>query len=148
MVSTDRMTLAGARLGALLLMGVTWIIPAYNKLTGPGVPEGFRERFANTFLAQVPGIPASFYLIAILEAVAGLLAVASLLRLEFLPERPAPILRWLLLLSILIFVKLGFGLRLSGDNAGAASLFTYTAGTFVILGVLMYLEDRSRLPAE
>ena len=132
------------RLSIALLLGVTWIIPAYNKLSAGGVPPFFVERFQNTFLASFPGIPASFYSIAILEAVAGVLVVLSLVTGEFLGRKGTPWLKAAILLSILLFVQLGFGLRLAGDNDGAASLFQYTVGAFVLFGVASWLESRDQ----
>ena len=138
----DRLPLPLARVSAALLLGVTWIIPAWNKLSAGGVPGGFAERFSGTFLASFPGIPASYYSIAILEAIAGLLAVGSLLTGEFLPGKKAPLIKAAVLLSILVFIQLGFGLRLTGDNDGAANLFTYTIGAFVLLLSLNWFEQR------
>lgn len=126
-----------------LLLAVTWVIPAWNKLSGGGVPPFFTERFGGTFLASFPGIPASFYSIAILEAVAGLLALASLASGEFL-RSGTPLLKAGVLLSGLVFVQLGFGLRLVGDNDGAASLFAYTVGALVMALVVDALERRPR----
>jgi hypothetical protein len=138
----DRLTLPLVRVSAALLLGVTWIIPAWNKLSAGGVPGGFAERFSTTFLASFPGIPASYYSIAILEAIAGLLAVGSLLTGEFLPGKKAPLIKAAVILSTLVFIQLGFGLRLTGDNDGAANLFTYTIGAFVLLLSLNWFEQR------
>lgn len=143
----DRLELAGFRLAAALLLGVTWIIPALNKLSAGGVPGGFAERFGGTFLASFPGIPASFYSIALLEAVAGLLAAASIAVGEFRRDQPARLLAAATVLSAFVFVQLGFGLRLIGDNDGAANLFFYTVGAFVILGVLRRLERDALVPS-
>jgi hypothetical protein len=130
------------RISAALLLAVTWVIPAWSKLSAGQVPPGFAERFQNTFLASFPGMTVSYYSIAILEAVAGLLALASLASGEFLGRKGAPILKAAALLSTLIFIQLGFGLRLAGDNPGAASLFQYTVGGFVLLLVLDRLDQK------
>lgn len=146
--SLDRLTPLVVRLSAALLLAVTWVIPAYNKLSAGGVPPFFTERFGNTFLASFPGIPASFYLIAIAEAIAGLLAILSIVTGEFLGKRGAPLLKVATLFSLLIFIKLGFGLRLVGDNDGAASLFQYTVGGLVLVLVLEWFDRRSQPSAD
>ncbi|MCG9896121.1 MAG: hypothetical protein MH204_11665, partial [Fimbriimonadaceae bacterium] len=137
----DSLTPVVFRLGGALLLAITWVLPAWNKLSGGGVPGFFQERFGNTILASFPGITVSFYSIAILEAVAGLLALGSVLIGEFLPGRRAPLLKLGALLSLLVFVQLGFGLRLIGDNDGAANLFFYAAGSLVLI-IGLHLMDR------
>lgn len=109
----------------------TWLIAGGGKLLGEGVPDGFRERFASTFISQFPGTTVAFYKIAILEVIAGLVFVVSLARREFLAKGAKPWLQWGMFLSLSCFVMLGFGLRLAGDNAGAASLFYYVGATLV-----------------
>lgn len=139
----DRLTLPLVRISAALLLCVTWILPAWNKLSGGGVPSFFAERFGTTFLASFPGLTISFYSIAILEAIAGLLAVGSLVTGEFLPGKKAPLLKAAALLSALVFIQLGFGLRLSGDNDGAANLYGYTIGAFILILAISWFEQRS-----
>lgn len=138
----ERLTLPLVRISAALLLCVTWVIPAWNKLSSGGVPGFFTERFGATFLASFPGITVSYYSIALLEALAGLLAVGSLAAGEFLPGKKAPLIKSAALLSILVFIQLGFGLRLTGDNDGAASLFTYSVGAFVLLLSLNWFEQK------
>ncbi len=141
----ERLTLPLVRISAALLLCVTWILPAWNKLSSGGVPGGFAERFGGTFLASFPGIPVSFYSIALLEAAAGLLAIASLITGEFLPGKKAPLIKAAALLSTFVFIQLGFGLRLIGDNDGAANLFSYTIGAFVLLLALSWFEKQQAI---
>lgn len=140
--AVNRLTPIALRLSITLLLGVTWIIPAYNKISGGGVPPWFGERFGGTILAQFPGLAASYWSIVVLEAIAALLVVASLATGEFLGKKGAPLLKAAALLSILLFIQLGFGQRLSGDNDGAASLFVYTVGGFVLVFLLDWLDRR------
>lgn len=90
-------------------------------------------RFGETFLAQFPGMWVSFFSIAAGEALAALLALVAVVRLEFLPGRDRSFTLATIVLSLLLFVQLGFGLRLVGDNAGAANLFFYFGATLVAL---------------
>jgi hypothetical protein len=126
----------------VIVLAYTWGLTGYSKLTAGGVPKGFADRFEPTFLATLPGIAASFYSIAVLEAVAAIVAVGSLLRGEFLPGRKPIILSIALLLSLVLFAQLGFGLRLIRDNDGAFNLFMYFAATLVLLLAVMKLDER------
>jgi hypothetical protein len=123
----------GALLSILLLFLVTWGLAGPKKLFSSGVPEWFTGKFGETFLATVPGMWVSFYSVALFETVAALLALIALVRLEFLPRRALDFTYATVVASLLIFVQLGFGMRLVADHAGAASLFFYFGATLVTL---------------
>jgi hypothetical protein len=75
----------------------------------------------------------SYYSLAIGETIAALLALVALVRLEFLPGRSTVWTQWMLVLSLLLFVQLGFGQRLVQEFNGAASLFFYYGATLLAL---------------
>jgi hypothetical protein len=98
-----------------------------------GAPEWFQKQFGGTFLNLFPGaLSANFYLIAILELTVTVLFIAGLFRRKFL--HPA------LLLAQLVFVILGFGLRISSDFHGAAELVGYFGVTLL---ATWYVETQS-----
>jgi hypothetical protein len=124
---------SAALLSILLLFLSIWALAGPGKLASGGVPEWFAGKFGGTFLATCPGLWLSYYSIAVGETLAAVLALAALLRLEFLPGRPRCFTVLTIVLSLLLFVQLGFGQRLTGDAAGAASLVFYFGATLVAL---------------
>jgi hypothetical protein len=125
------------------LLIFTWGLTGFGKLFGGGVPEWFTSGFGGTFLASFPGLTISFYSIALLESLAAIIALATFLRLEFLPHRRPIALQTALLLSLLIFVQLGFGKRLVADHDGAHDLFMYAAAALVMLLAVRRLDETS-----
>jgi hypothetical protein len=119
-------------LSILLLFLCTWGLAGPGKLFS-GVPEWFAGKFGSTFLAAFPGLTVSYYSLAIGETIAALLALVALVRLEFLPGRSTVWTQWMLVLSLLLFVQLGFGQRLVQEFNGAASLFFYYGTTLLAL---------------
>lgn len=123
-----------------LLIVFTWGIAGAGKLASGGVPDWFTEQFGKTFLASFPGLAASFYSIAILETIAALAAVGSLVSGEPFRGRSPSLLYAALLLSLLTFVQLNFGKQLLGDFDGVHDLFMYFAGTLVMLAAVRSLD--------
>lgn len=130
-----------------LLLAITWGIAAAGKLFSGGVPGWFTEQFGKTFLASFPGLAASFYSIALLEAVAALAALGSLLSGEFLRARSPVLLYAAVFLSLLLFVQLNFGKQLLADFDGTHDLFMYFAGTLVMFAAVRSV-DPSRHAAD
>jgi hypothetical protein len=120
-----------ALLPVYLLFITTFALAGFGKLLEPGVPQWFADQFSKTFLAQFPGLFVSFYSIALLEALAAVLFVVSLLKGESLSSGKTTILNLGLLVSGLVFCQLGFGLRLVNEFVGAFNLFMYAVGTGV-----------------
>lgn len=120
-----------ALLPVYALFIVTFALAGFGKLLEPGVPQWFSDQFGQTFLAQFPGLGVSFYSIAILEALAAVLFLVSLVKGESLSTGKTTILNLGLLVSALVFCQLGFGLRLVNEFTGAFNLFMYTVGTGV-----------------
>lgn len=123
-----------------LLLFATWALTGFGKITAGEVPGWFTERFGNTFLMSFPGPWLSFYSIAFFETLAAVLALISILRLEFMGSRPAHFLKASLVGSMLCFLQLGFGQRLIAGHDDAAKLFFYFTGTAVLLLVVDHLK--------
>ena len=142
----DRLTRATVLSLSALLLTLTWGVAGAGKLLAGGVPDWFAEQFVKTFLASFPGLTASFYSIAVLEGLAAVAAVVSLLRGEFLRNRPPTLLYAALFLSLLLFVQLNFGKQLLADFDGTHDLFMYFAGTVVLLLAVRSLEAPAHRP--
>ncbi len=129
------------RLAITLLFAITFLLAATEKWLDATAPSWFIEQFAATPLGGLPQTPL-YLLLAFGESVLGLVAVASLLLGEWLRQQ-APLLKLVLAGSLLMFVVLGFGARLSGQYDDAASHFMYFTGTLVAL-VVIDRDDRLR----
>lgn len=136
----DRMLKASVYALIALLLSMTWGIPGAGKLAGGGVPGWFADQFGKTFLATVPGLTASFYSIAVLEAIASLVAIASMLRGEFLRSVRPDFLYAAIVLSLLLFVQLSLGKQLVADFAGTHDLFMYFAAGLAMLFAVRSLD--------
>lgn len=120
-----------------LLYIMTFGLTSYTKWTAAGVPQNFIDRFSNTVLAVLPGGTfISFYTIAIAETFALVLFLISVFKMEWLSESRKIYLESGLVLSLFIYLILGFGLRLAGEHGGAANLFFYFGITLVVLYVV------------
>ena len=120
-----------------LLFLMTFGLASLGKWRNGGIPESFSNRFGETWMASLPGglfIP--FYSIALVETAIALLMIVSLVRTEWLAKSNKLFLRIALVLSLFVFVMLGYGLRLTGDFGGAANLFFYFGATLVALFVV------------
>jgi hypothetical protein len=136
LLANDRLTRTSVFALTAVLIALTWGIAGVGKLASGGVPDWFTEQFGKTFLASFPGLSASFYSIAILETIAALAAVGSLVTGEPFRRRSPSLLYAALLLSLLTFVQLNFGKQLLADFDGVHDLFMYFAGTLVMLAVV------------
>ena len=66
------------------------------------------------------------------------------MRGEFLRDRAKPILLGTLAGSVVVLGALLFGQSMIGEHDSVASLFTYGAGTFVMMAAVVYLSPGSR----
>jgi hypothetical protein len=112
------------------IFAATWLWSFWDKLSDP-VPQWFKDQFGPTFVDTFPGLTLSWRVAGILELTAGLLFLASVVALEFLPGRRKTILLAALALSACIFAYLGFGQRVTDQFDSAASLFFYFGATLV-----------------
>lgn len=128
----QRVVRAGSLLAVTLLFGVLWGIAGADKIKS-GIPSWFGAKFGKTFLATFPGLSATFWLLTVGEVLGFLLAVGSLLRMEFLGNRSPDWLLLMLVWSLFLFVQLGLGQWLTSEYNGAFMIFTYFCGTLVAL---------------
>lgn len=115
-----------------LLFLIVWAFAALGKLKS-GVPDWFAGKFGATFLAHVPGLTATFWILAISEVLVALIATAALLRLEFLGRKPPTLLATTLVGSLFVFLQLGFGQWLTDEFNGAFQQFVYFGLTLFAL---------------
>jgi hypothetical protein len=130
-----------------LSYGFLWYYAAKEKLFDQNgdMPAGLAKAYKGTFIDNFPGINASWLLLGLLEAVAFVVIVASLVSGEFMPTRRKPILLAGLTVSMFTFAVMTFGQNLIGNFEGVASLFTYMGVTGVVYAVIRYwLPARSK----
>ena len=109
----------------LILLGFIFLHAGMEKVLGGQVPEWFVAQFEPTLIGKLPGgVALSFWGIAVLEVVVGVLAFGSLLKRQLSQVA--------FVLAELTFLSLGLGLRLSHKYAEAGQLFNYFALTLVI----------------
>ncbi len=131
-----------------LLIAVTFGLAAMGKWFPPGIPESFAGQFGETWLGSLPGgLFLPYYTIAITEAAAFFLALASIFRLEWINGKSKLLLKSSLTLSLFIFVILTYGLRLTGEYGGAANTFFYFGATLIALFVVEYEEREKGISA-
>ncbi len=124
--------------GIYLLVGVLFFYAGKEKLfDGLGAPPPIANQFEGTFLATIPGVDAAWTILGCLEFLIFLSMVASLVRLEFLPDRRKPLLLGGLALAIFTFSILGIGQNVVGENEGVAELFLYAGATGVLIGLVL-----------
>ncbi len=96
------------------------------------MPDWFLKQFGPTWFAGLPGgLPAVYYFLAVLESIALLGFVVSLLRGEFLPGKPKQVLKFTLIFSLFVFIVLSFGSRLTGKFDIAAINLLYFLGALI-----------------
>ncbi len=126
--------------GVYLLLGVLFFYAGKEKIfDGLGAPPGIEKQFSGTFLETIPGVDAAWTILGILELAIFVLVVASLIRLEFMPDRGKPFLLSALALAIFTFSILAIGQNVVGENSGVAELFLYAGATGVLLGLVLLL---------
>jgi hypothetical protein len=129
--------------GVYLLVGVLFFYAGKEKIVdGHGAPPPIEKQFAGTFLDTIPGIDAAWTIIGILELAIFVLVVASLGRLEFLPDRSKSLLTCALALAIFTFSILAIGQNVTGETSGVAELYIYAGATGVLLGLVQLLPPR------
>lgn len=130
--------------GIYLGFGFLWYYAAKEKLIDDGfaMPAGLKKAYAGSFVESFPGLDATWAILGLVEAVAFVGILASLLTGEFLPARRKPILTAALGVSLLTFGLLIFGQELIGENEGVASMFGYLGATVVTLILVQMLPPR------
>jgi len=126
--------------GIYLLLGVLFFYAGKEKIIdGHGAPPSIEKQFSGTFLDTVPGVDAAWTILGLLELGIFILLVASLVRLEFMPDRRKPFLLTGLGLAIFTFSILAMGQNVVGENEGVAELFLYAGATGVLIGLVLLM---------
>lgn len=120
----------------------TFWLPGYEKLFDYERTIPYYENlFRGSILDQLGMTAPLIYVVAVLELAIAAAATISLMRGEFLPKMPAPLLKSALWLSMAVFGMLGFGLRLIRDHEGAANQFYYLGVTVFFLAFIQHRES-------
>jgi hypothetical protein len=124
--------------------GFLWYYSFKEKLFDDNgtMPAGLAKGYAGTFVDSFPGLNATWTILGIVEGVAFLGFVASILTGEFLPTRRKPILVASLGVSLVTFALLIFGQELTGEFEGVAQAFGYFGATVVTLLLVQILPPR------
>ena len=124
--------------GIYVLVGVLFFYSGKSKIIdGDGAPDAIVKQFNGTFIETFPGVDAAWTMLGILECLIFLLMAASLVRLEFLPDRRKPFLLTALALAIFTFSVLAMGQNVTGQTAGVADIFVYAGATAVLLALVL-----------
>lgn len=143
-MTIDRIVRVIARTAICLLFIKTWGLSGWGKVFGAGTPEWFTERFTGSIFESFPGgVSGSYTVLGIIEFMGFLGFVAALVCGESLRGSKAPIMKVSLAWSLVVFLALGFGQKVTGDFDGAANSFAYFAGTLVALFWIQYDESRA-----
>jgi len=132
--------------GIYLMQGALWYYGAYEKIVGGNLdaPAGIQKAFAGSVMDTFPGVGVAWAVIALAEAAIVVGLLASLIRGELLRDRAKPILLGTLAGSFVVLGALLFGQSMIGEHDSVASLFTYGAGTLVMMAAVVYLSPGSR----
>jgi hypothetical protein len=124
--------------------GFLWYYSAKEKLIDQNgvMPEGLAKGYAGTFVDSFPGLNATWVILGIVEAVAFLGFIASIVTGEFLPTRRKPILMASLGVSMLTIGLLIFGQEMISEFDSVAQLFGYFGATAVTLLLVAILPPR------
>jgi hypothetical protein len=137
-VALDATTYWTAMVGIYLAYGVLWFYSAKAKLFDENatMPAGLAKAYDGHFLASFPGVDVAWLLLGVLEGVAFLVVVASLVTGEFLPGRRKPVLLAALAVSMLTFGVMTVAQNSIGNHDSVASLFTYLGVTAVLYALV------------
>ena len=108
----------------------------------PFPPQWFVDQFTGSLFEFVPGLSASWVVLAILESLAAFAWIVALVRGGFLPSRERP---WLVIgsaISALAFAALAFGQNLTGQFEGTFELALYL-GLAMLTPFMVESFDRS-----
>lgn len=119
-----------------LLYLMVWGFAGISKVRD-GMPGWFPEKFGGTILAKFPGFAGTFWLLTAGELAVFALALAALVRGEFLGRRGPGFLLATLAGSLLVFLQLGFGQWLTNEFNGAFQQFVYFGLTLLAIHTVL-----------
>jgi hypothetical protein len=103
------------------------------------MPTGLAKAYQGTFITSFPGTNTAWLLVGLLEGLVFVGLVVSVLAGEFLPTRRKPILLSSLALSMFAFAIIAWGENITGGYATVAELFSYLAGTAVLMALVLLM---------
>ncbi len=121
-----------------LIFGLTMGISSLEKFDP--VPDWFSEQFAGTFIESFPGLPFTWLMAGVFEALVAIFMIISIVRLEFQPGQPRTFMRVGLAIAAFDFMALAIGQRITFQFDGAGSLFFYFGATMATL-VLIHRDE-------
>jgi hypothetical protein len=135
---TDGVTYWAGIGGIYTAYGFLWFYSAKEKLFDQDgkMPAGLAKAYTGHFIDSFPGVNTAWLLLGLLEAVAFLFVVASLVTGEFLPMRSKPILLAGLAVSMFTFALMTFAQNMVANFDSVAQLFTYLGITAVIYALI------------
>lgn len=133
-MSNDRIIMTLMRVAVTLIFLLTFLLAGIDKWNDGGAPEWFVNQFSETWMGSMPQTP-MYLSIALLETIIAIGAIISLCIGEWF-RNEATVLKYTLVVSLFMFVILGFGARTSGDFGTAANHFFYFSGTLIALLVI------------
>lgn len=121
--------------------GFLWYYSFKEKLFDDSgkMPPPLAKGYHGSFIESFPGLNATWVVLGVLEALAFLAVIASLVAGEFLPWRRKPILLSGLAFSMFVFAVMTFGQNLVGNYEGVAELFTYIGVTAIVYALLRFV---------
>jgi hypothetical protein len=121
--------------------GFLWYYSFKEKLFDDSgrMPAPLAKGYHGTFIESFPGLNTTWVVLGVLEALAFLAVIASLIAGEFLPWRRKPILLSGLAFSMFVFALMTFGQNLVGNYEGVAELFTYIGVTAIVYALLRFV---------
>ena len=121
--------------------GFLWYYGFKEKLfdENGNMPAGLAKVYDGTTIDSFPGLNTTWFVLGVLEALAFLAILASLVTGEFLPQRRKPILLSGLAFSMFVFAVMTFGQNIVSNYDGVASLFTYMGVTAIVLGLVRFV---------
>jgi hypothetical protein len=100
------------------------------------MPAGLAKAYNGTIVDSFPGVDATWVILGVLDLLAFLAFVASIVTGEFLPGKAKPILLSGLAFSMFVFAVMTFGQAIVSNYDGVAGLFTYMGVTAVFYGLI------------
>lgn len=112
----------------------TMWFPGWQKIAGtPDVVENYVKMFSSSILVKIPGgIEPFIYFLGIMEIIAPIFLVISLVKGELALKKTPKFLNISLIVTITIFIMLCFGLSILGNYPGATNLIFYAILTLAL----------------
>lgn len=127
--------------GIYLAYAFLWYYSAKEKLFDQNghMPAPLAKAYTGHFIDSFPGVDTAWLLLGLLEAVAFIVVIASLVTGEFLPHRDKPILLAALGVSLFTFAVMTFAQNMVANFDSVASLFGYMGVTGVVFALIRFV---------